>query len=253
MKKRNNIPQYTYRQSSKREEKVIYRRIAAVAAALLVILVIIYFWGINFINLLGFLGSKKEATQTVTSGYDIPLQKPTLNPLQNPTNIEKIDVSGSTTAEVTVALSLNGTKIAETKVDKSGSFRFSGVILRDGLNQIQVVATDKNSAKELTNTSVVLDKTPPSLTVSSPTDGANFPSSTKSIVVSGTTSDPDGVVYLNSIQVTLDPKSGNFSFNLPVSAGQVEIEVKAFDAAGNNVTQKRTVTIAGSSPPAENP
>jgi len=249
MKKRSSIPQYTYRQSVKHEERVVYRRISLVLLATAILLAIVYFWGLSFINLLGVISQGTADTDTTQSGFERPLLKPSLDPLQTPTNVGKVNISGNTTPEVAVALLVNGQPVSETTSDTGGSFSFSAVVIKDGINQITVTATDKDGDKESFSTSIVLDKTPPSLVVTKPAEGASFGSTTKTVLVSGTTSDPEGVVYVNSIQVTLDPKTGNFSYNLPIKSGQTPIEIKAFDAAGNSVAQKRTITAEASSTP----
>lgn len=253
MKKRKSIPQYTYRQSSKQEEKIVYRRIALVSLATLAILIVIYFWGLSFINILGLLGGKSQtsSSSTTTSNvYTTPLQKPNLTPIQTPTNSDKIDVSGTTNPDVSVSLTLNGKSFGDSQIaDKSGFFKFSAISLKDGINQLVVAVADTNGNKETTSANVVLDKTPPSLTVAKPDDNATFSPGTTSVLVSGMTSDPDGYVYINSIQVTLDPKTGNFNFNLPVTAGQIQIEIKAVDVAGNATIQKRAVTVSPTSTP----
>lgn len=214
----------------------------------MVLLVIIWFWGTSFVNVLGLLSSDNSDSSTNNSGYTLPLQKPDLSRIESPTNQDKINIEGTTTANAEVILLVNGNKVGEQKAEK-GSFKFTAVTLKEGINQVIVTAKDSTGAEETTRTSVVLDKTAPTLTVTAPANNASFPSSTKSVTVSGTSSDPEGVVFINSIQATIDPQTGNFSFNLPIGAGTIEIEIKAFDAAGNSVSQKRTVTVSKAETP----
>ncbi|MDP2671542.1 MAG: hypothetical protein Q8P13_03770 [bacterium] len=250
MKKRSAIPQYTYRQSSKAEEKIIYQRIALVCAATLVILLIIYFWGLSFINVLSLLGGSGSTSTTeskTNNQFVVPLHKPEFNPLQSPTNTQKIDVTGTTTPDAQLSISINGKELGETQTaDKSGYFKFSSVSLRDGINQIKVTATDSSATVESASINVVLDTTAPNLSIGKPANNESFDEGTKTVTVSGTTSDPDGLVYINSIQAILNPKTGNFSYKLAVTTGQNQIEIKASDAAGNSVTQKRTITVQSS-------
>ena len=241
-KQRDSVPQYSYRQSLKKDEIKTYKKIALIIAGFFVILVIIWFMGTTFINALTFLsnGNTETTTKSTTS---LPLQTPQLEGLPDATNKDTITVLGNTTAEVTVILNVNGKEFGKTKSDSSGDFKFESVKLSAGDNLLKVTATNDAKEKEETTATVKVDKTRPGLAITTPVDGASLPSSTKNINVSGTT-EVDAVVYVNGSQAVVD-SSGKFTYNLSIPAGVTPIEVTSTDLAGNITTVKLSVTVEG--------
>ena len=236
---RVGVPQYTYRQANT-QEKLIYRRLAIIGGLTLVLLLIIWLWGLTFIRIIGALGTK-NLDETPQNNIDLPLLKPTFSNLPESTNQDKITISGSTTADMSVTIFVNGTQVSKTVTDASGNFSFVDVSLKEGTNIIKVVASDKAGGTEEQRAVITLDKQPPNLQISSPLDGQIFPKDTKTITIKGTT-EPDSPVFINSIQAILD-RDGNFSYNLDVQAGENKIEVKATDKAGNAKAINLTVSV----------
>src|SRR4030042_4375866 len=114
---RVGVPQYTYRQTNK-EEKVIRRRLAIIGGVTVVILLIIWFWGLTFVRVIGWLGTRSSGSETAPPPkYQIPLQKPVLHDLPEFTNQDKLTVSGSTSAEASVILAANGNEVGKTVAD----------------------------------------------------------------------------------------------------------------------------------------
>ena len=121
-KRRDSIPHYTYRQSQKTEDKLIYRRIIFVVLSTVVILAIVWFWGTNFVNLLGVLSQQGEL-EIDTPAISIPIKKPSLKELPETTNKKKITIEGSTTGGEEVTL--KATDVETTTVSESnGSYTF---------------------------------------------------------------------------------------------------------------------------------
>ena len=242
-KQRDSVPQYSYRQSLKKDEIKTYKKIAVIFVGFFVILLIIWFMGTTFINALSFL-SNGNTTTASKPGTSLPLQIPQLEGLPEATNKDTITVLGNTTPEVTVILNVNGKEFGKTKSDSFGDFKFEGVKLSAGDNLVKVTATNEAKEKEETSATVKVDKTRPGLAITAPVDGASLPSSAKNINVSGTT-EADAVVYVNGSQAVVD-SSGKFTFNLSVPAGVTPIEVTATDLAGNITTVKLSITVEGS-------
>lgn len=236
---RIGVPSYTYRQQ-KTEEKLIYRRLLLIGGMTIVLLIIVWFWGVTFIRIIGSLGSSiNEGPEE--PGITLPLFKPNLTNLPEYTNDAQITVSGTTSPDVKVTLTVNGAGVGETISDSSGSFSFVSVKLKEGLNLIKVTAVS-NSGETLEERALItLDSKAPVLKVTTPTNNQSFPKDTKTIPVKGT-SDPDATVFVNSIQTTLD-RDGNFTYQFSPKAGQNKIEVSAKDKAGNTKTIKLTVIV----------
>ncbi|HEY4694934.1 MAG TPA: Ig-like domain-containing protein [Candidatus Nanoarchaeia archaeon] len=246
MKKRSSssLPEYSYRQSLKKEEVKVYRRIALILTAVFVILAIIWFMGTTFLSALGTLSNGNDQETPSSSNEALPLLTPEIDKLPTATKESEISVTGETTAEIEVVLFVNDQEVGKTKADTTGTFKFEKVALKDGLNLIKVVATDEYGKTEEATATITQDKTKPSLALESPVDGANYPSTTKTVNVSGTT-DPEAVVYVNGSQAVV-ASSGKFSFNLPVGTGSNEIEASATDAAGNSTNLRITITVEAS-------
>ena len=236
---RGGLPQYTYRQANT-QEKLIYRRMIIIGGLTVVLLLIIWLWGLAFIRIIGALGTK-SVDETSTDNIDLPLLKPVFSNLPEFTNQDKITISGSTTAEVTVTLFVNGTQVSKTVTDPSGNFSFVDVSLSETTNIIKAVASNKGGGTEEQRVVITLDKQPPTLQLSSPSDGQTFPKETKTITIKGA-AEADNTVFINSIQAIMD-RDGNFSYNLDVQAGENKIEVKATDKAGDAKVIDLTVTV----------
>src|SRR3989344_9353696 len=161
-KSRLPVPQYSYRQSIKKEDREIYRRIALILTAFFVILLILWFMGTNFINALGLLSRGTAQTpQSSSQDLDLPLLAPDLEKLPESINLDTVNISGTTTSEVSVTLFLNTKEVNKTKADTTGSFIFEKVKLIEGLNLIKVVSENSKSEKKETSTTITLDKTKP--------------------------------------------------------------------------------------------
>jgi hypothetical protein len=238
---RAGVPAYTYRQVNK-EEKLIYRRLAIIGGLTLVLLLIVWFWGLTFIRIIGWLGTRNSQNNSSTqTDYEIPLQKPILYDLPEFTNQDKITISGSSSTDASITITVNGNEIGKTTADASGGFSFADVPLKAGTNLIKVTASNKTGQTAEEKALIILDKQPPDLQVSQPTDHQNLPKDTKNITIKGT-AEAESTVFVNSIQAMTD-QNGNFSYILDLSPGENKIEVKAVDKAGNNKIINLTVAV----------
>jgi bacillopeptidase F len=235
---RTGVPSYTYRQFNK-ENKQIYRRLAIIIGLTVILLLVIWFWGISFIQIMGGLNSKGSSDNNTS--LDIPLEKPTLSSLPEFTNKGTITVSGSTTVGADVALYLNGAENGKTVADKSGTFSFTDVSLKEGLNFIKVVASNKAEQTQEERTTITMDQTAPILDITQPTNNQVFEKDTKTVTIKGTT-EADSSVYINSIQTPIYQGS-SFSYMFSLTAGENKIEIKATDQAGNTKTINLTLIV----------
>ena len=132
---------------------------------------------------------------------------------------------------------LNGAVVATTLLDPSGAFN-STFTLKEGANSIGVALIADRDVVAASSYSVVLDRTRPTMTVSQPAPASTVDA--KSIVVTGTT-EPGSTITVNGRIVSITPEGG-FSDSFSATAGSVPITVVARDRAGNETTQKLTVT-----------
>jgi len=235
---RTGVPSYTYRQFNK-ENKQIYRRLAIIIGLTAILILVIWFWGISFVQIMGGLNSKGSSEDNTS--LDIPLLKPTLSGLPEFTNKGKITISGSTTTGADVVLYLNGAENGKTVADKSGAFSFTDVSLKEGLNFIKVVASNKAGQTQEERATITMDQTEPSLDITEPINNQVFEKNTKTVTIKGTVEE-DASVYINSIQTPIY-QNGSLSYVFSLTAGENKIEIKAKDQAGNTKTINLTVIV----------
>lgn len=251
-KSRLSVPQYSYRQSLKKDERKVYRRIALIILAFFVILLIIWFMGTSFINTLSYIqrGNPTDSASESNS-EDYPLLTPTIDKLPDAINTDTVTVSGQTTIDINVTLFVNTKEIAQTKSDETGAFKFEKVKLNVGSNLIKVVVINKAKEKAEASTTIVLDKTKPALTLNGPVDGASYPSTITIVNVNGTT-EANSIVHISGNQAIVED-SGKFSYNLPVTSGENSIEINSVDEAGNVTNVKLTITVEAAPVAADGP
>ena len=132
---------------------------------------------------------------------------------------------------------LNGAVVATTLLDASGAFN-STLTLKEGANTIAVALIADRDVVAASSYSVVLDRTPPTMTLTQPAPGSTVDA--KNVVVAGTT-EPGSTITVNGRIVVITPE-GAFTDSFSAAPGSLQITVVARDRAGNETTQKVTVT-----------
>ncbi len=175
-------------------------------------------------------GNKASTSITLTMDKTPPSVRATTSPGPNPKSWNNSNV----TVSFVCSDSLSGVATCPSPV----------IVSTEGSNQvISGTATDVAGNSSSASATVNVDKTPPSLSITSPTNGATF--STSAITVLGTVSDSlSGVstVTCNGTSATL--LVGAFSCPVTLAIGGNALTVVAFDAAGNSTTQSETITLS---------
>src|SRR6185437_9299824 len=113
-------------------------------------------------------------------------------------NSKIITVSG-TVDDPSATISVNGVSAA----NNGGSFTATGVILREGSNVVTATATNAGGAVGSGGVNVVVDTTPPIVTIDSPSNGAVLTS--PQVYVTGLVNDlVPGTVNLAQVSVTIN-------------------------------------------------
>lgn len=182
-----------------------------------------------------------------TSGATIINNKPTItwtvtdaDSGVNPDTISiKIDSGSAVTSGITKTASGNGYVCSYTPSSA----------LADGSHTITVNASDYDgNAAAATTSTFKVDTTPPTLSVTSPTD--NLITNNATLTVSGTTND----VTSSPVTLTVNGKSvtvgsnGAFSTTVTLATGSNTITVIATDSAGKSTTITRNVTLDTTAP-----
>ncbi|NOZ79671.1 MAG: hypothetical protein GXP48_10930, partial [Acidobacteria bacterium] len=174
---------------------------------------------------------------SVDRTFTIDLTPPALAGIQPAngtiTNITPQTITGN--ADDAVSVTVNGQPATLT----SGVFTATDVALTEGSNAIPIVATDRAGNSSSMTLNLVLDTTPPVVSVTAPTDGQLTAAS--SIAVTGTANDEHlASVTVNGSAAALAGSS--FQASIPLTSdGSHQLTVVATDAAGN--TAHATVTI----------
>lgn len=173
-------------------------------------------------------------------------------------NIDK--TPPAVTAAVSPAPNAAGWNNSNVTVSFTCSDSLSGVascpspvtVTTEGANQaISGTATDVAGNTTSTSATVNLDKTPPTISISSPANGATFTSST--VAVTGSVSDAlSGVSAVTCDGAPAIAQSGSFSCSITLTPGSNTITTQATDVAGNSSSATENVTLQNASPPVIN-
>lgn len=186
----------------------------------------------------------------------IPLSL-TVNAAASTTTAAMVSLTGSATGGTgTIVVSWRAGSASGMASGPAAAWSIANIPLSIGSNSITVMASSGTSvvSKSITITRQAFstggggsstDTTPPSLTIASP--GTTITgTSAASIVISGTASDNVGVariVWANSFgQSGTASGTTSWSMTVPLLVGSNSINIRAYDAAGNNAW--RTIVVA---------
>lgn len=174
------------------------------------------------------ISSKKPEQDTVPPDIQVSeLKNGTVTNVQFP-----FFVQGSITDNQGILEALiNGQKTLTLKED--GSFK-ELVQLEEGENLISITAKDYAGNESKVEIKVILDTTPPELTINAP-----FETTDVEIEISGQT-EKDAIVKYNS--QTLQNNNGNFAITLPLKIGENSFSFTAEDKLGNQILKVVRVT-----------
>lgn len=180
---------------------------------------------------------------------------------QQPVIFTVVDEAGGSGVDLdSIVVKLDGTAVASSTITHSAitnGYQFTytpASAMGDGSHTVTVNASDNdgNAATEKSTTFKV-DTVPPTLNVTSPTEG--LVTATQTLTVAGTTNDATSspvtiTIKLNNVdqgQVTVQ-SNGAFNKAVTLTEGANTIVVTATDAAGKTSTVTRNVTLDTSVP-----
>jgi hypothetical protein len=187
------------------------------------------------------------AGNSSTSAVNVSLQGPKLS-ITTPAPLALFAASGITVTgtvdDPNAVVTVNGVSAASS----GGTFTASGVVLREGTNPITATGTNAGGAVSTASVNVILDTTPPTVSIDSPSNGAIL--TTPQIYVTGLVNDVvSGTVNAGQVQVTINGVQatvGNRSFmaeDVLLVPGKNVITAIATDRAGNVNQSQITVTL----------
>ena len=197
-----------------------------------------------FVQIAVLLGDLRSSSTAIENGDTIPPAPPRIFSTLEATSSSKVRITGFSEPGSTVTLINNGKADLQTLAQDSGTFEFAEVDVNSGDNVFTVFATDNagNDGNKSNPYTVVFDDQPPVLTITAPKDGDQYFDNEREIVIAGET-DEDANVRVNGYVVTVDTE-GNFVKRMQLVEGENQIEVKAFDEAGNETVESVSVTYS---------
>jgi hypothetical protein len=197
--------------------------------------------GINTITIVvtDAAGNKTTITRTVRRDTQAPIVSLT-SPIDSLlTNQLNVTVSGTVKDSTAVTLTINGNSVP---IGANGAFSYQ-LSAVEGFNTITVVATDAAGNSTNVKRTVILDTTPPVLTITSPADGSTI--SDSAVVVSGKTTDQTKVMLSVNGQTISLGNDGSFATAVSLNIGSNTITISATDVLGQTTTILRTVIREG--------
>lgn len=137
-----------------------------------------------------------------------------------------------------VEITVNGALLASLAPDQAGAFS-ANVDLRDGPNAIAVALVSGKEIIAHSSYTVVLDRQPPALALTSPAANARVEGPT--VTVAGKTEAGSTVTIDGRTIVTA--QDGSFTDRFTATPGALTISVVARDRAGNETTVKTPLTV----------
>ena len=225
----------------KTDKKNITTIFLSVLGIIIVFIILIKFGLALLVNFSLLISSGKNQNQQSQNVINF-IPPPILNTIVSATNSAKVKITGKATKEFTIDLYINNQNVNSSTVDDKGNFSFDGM-LKEGENQVKVIAVNNNKKSDFSNTLTILLKTSkPQLNIISPTDGQSFKKDQNSVNVSGST-DPGTNVTVNGFWAVID-ENNNFSYILPLQNGDNQIKILTTDQAGNQTEKDLKVNYS---------
>ena len=157
------------------------------------------------------------------------------------TNKDLINISGVSSANVSVELFLNNSSYGKLSTDTEGKFNFENVSILKGKNEYYLIAKNNEGVESLKSQTYNLDfdDKAPLLKEINLSNGQEIRNLNRNINIIGETSEPADI-EINEKKVF--KKDGNkFEYLLGVSEGNVVINIKLTDKAGNETKVQYSV------------
>lgn len=153
------------------------------------------------------------------------------------TKDNKITITGTTSPEIQIEITLNQARVAQITSDSQGNFETRPIILVRENNTVQVKATDATGNVKVIMYDVNIDMRPPVVNYGQVPAGTQ----TRAVTITGTASEPITLKYRlnNTLNYTsLGQMSKTFAASIDMQDGMNNLELLAEDKAGNTEIQK---------------
>jgi len=226
---------------SRRVEQKTKKHLLLSILGIILVLLLMFKFGIPLLINISLFLSGTKSTQEQSQNYNPSfIAPPILNPFPQATSSANVIIMGIASKDQTISLYINDSLVDSIKTKDNGTFSFKQTISTRE-NTIKAKAIVGNKESEFSNSITTSFKSdPPSLKISSPSDGQSFSKDQNIVDVKGTT-DSDVKITVNGFWAITDD-SGNFSYKLPLQNGENKIKIVATDTAGNKKELEIKVT-----------
>lgn len=224
----------------KERSKLMKQTVWYVLSAVLIVGTFVFVVLPNFARIMDFV-LNTDSTPVATGDQREVIQPPILSAPAMATNSAQLKIEGSTLPDTEVTVVFNGSQMDTISPKEDGSFSYL-LTLQDGDNTVAAFSTTKSGVeskvgKEYT---VFYDREKPLLEVTSPVDKTTFNSKEKIATITGKT-DTDSKIRVNG-RFIYPRADGTFTTQYTLADGENILEITALDEAGNEMTQKLTLT-----------
>lgn len=215
-----------------------YKTTAALISTIIILLVVFKFLGPK-IGSAFFLISKHK--NDPVNEDTIPPSTPLFSNVPEATNKDTLTLNGIAEPGSTIKLFVNGPEEAKTTTNSEGLFTFVDIKINEGTNTIFAKATDQdgNESKKSKTLYIIFDDKTPEIEITSPSAGEEVKNTNRRIVIEGEINE-QATVTINDKYAIVKPDN-TFELLLGVDEGDVNINVKAIDEAGNKAEKSITV------------
>jgi len=170
---------------------------------------------------------------------------PTLTNFQELTNKDSITIQGVSSGNASVELFLNDSSYGKMTAESDGKFKFENVSIIKGKNKIYLIAknTDGIESPKSKEYNLDFDDKKPEIKTINLSNGQTITNLNKTVTITGETNEYSEI-EINGKKVF--KKDGNkFEYLLGVNEGEMNVEIKLIDKAGNeskyfyNITYKK--------------
>jgi hypothetical protein len=217
------------RVKKKRESR---RAVVYIVIAIAIILAMIT-WGVPLMaRLAGLLITEDTGVGGVTELRPTP---PVFSDIPESTSEDVVTVGGFAQPGVEVALYLDGIEYEKKLTDDAGVFEFDSIQLSEGENWVYAVSISSRGqeSEQSKRYTILVDRTAPELTLSSPGDGEVFRGQGQRITIFQGIVEEDGVKVYVGERMAIVSTDGTFELAYQLIEGDQDVIVKAIDKAGN--------------------
>jgi hypothetical protein len=227
---------------SKRLERKSEKNLTLSILGIILVVFLVFKFGIpTLVSLSLFLSGSGSKNETVNQNSSF-IAPPVLDSFPEATSSANIIISGIASKNQTINLYINDNLADTVKAGDNGKFSFKEIV-KTGENIIKAKAVINKIESSFSNTIITAFKSaPPSLNISSPSDGQSFSKDQNTIDIRGTT-DAEVKVTVNGFWAITD-SNGNFEYTLNLQNGDNTIKISATDQAGNRNEKELKVTYS---------